>query len=158
MTHRLNLIFILLFSAFNSFGQDNNTFSIEIIYADFPGRPHVQYYLTENKIVLTKYFKLDSINSKVIDRKSYKVKNLDSLEKYLISVDWANHKSRSDRYCIDGYFYYVKISLNGKYYNFKVDCGGDPVLNKLVDISNLSIPSSKYRNKYKLQLERQNNP
>lgn len=156
MTYKLYLSILFLLFSLKSFGQPTNKYSVEVIYWDFISRPYVHYYLTENKIELEKYFKLDSVNRNTINHKTFNVRSLDSLENYLNSIDWSSHKSRSDRYCIDGYFYSVKITIDNKTHYFEVDCLGDSVLNKLVDICNFSIPNAKYRDKYKLGLERKN--
>lgn len=154
MKLKLNIYFLFIFICLRSFAQDNRDFSIEITYSDFPSRPYVHYYVTTNQIALKKYFKLDSLNVKTIDSKSFKVKQLDSLEKFIYSLDLAEHKSRSDRYCIDGYFYSIRIIINNKTYYFEVDCLGDPLLNNIVYLCNLSIPNQKYCDRYKLHLDR----
>ncbi len=146
------IIISLILTSFTPQSKESNSFTVHIDYCGLPSATHYDYLIKDNIVSVKKYF--PSIQDRpelVLDKRSFKIKLIDSLFSHIFHTDWTIIPKEIDRKCIDGYYYNVTITRIQDTFNFKVNCSGHQDLDKLLDLCNTTIPNNKYRDKFKLR-------
>ena len=149
MKFYLTLILILVVSAFRI--DNKSSFSIEIHYLELPNTTHSHYFVTDRYITVKKY--VNAIPGRprlVFDSVTFEVLNLNSISNVVFNTDWKMTRKVHRNHCIDGSLLDINILTLQDTFHFNYHCAHHPNIDKLLRVCNSLIPSSKYRNRYRL--------
>jgi len=123
----------------------------EIHYLELPNTTHSHYFVTERYITVKKY--VNAIPGRprlVFDSVTFEVLNLNSISNVVFNTDWKMTRKVHRNHCIDGSLLDINILTLQDTFHFNYHCPHHPNIDKLLRVCNSLIPSSKYRNRYRL--------
>jgi hypothetical protein len=148
-----NLLLVTILFFLGGFADKSNlNLSVQIQHISLPRGTHYDYYIKDHFVtVKTSGYSLGQKRMIVSDSSTFKVKMDDSLMYYAKNTNWKAIPSQIGGGCIDGYYYFITVINQSDTFRFEVICpGSHPSLNKLINLCYQTLPSKKYRKKYRL--------
>ena len=90
MRNILLTILVLSLTGFSSRENHVIPFSVHILYTGLPSGTHYDYFITNERMTLRKYFHAIGDRPEIVeDRASFKLKQVDSLVNHIAQTDWT---------------------------------------------------------------------